>query len=250
MHAYDRSGSYLAGVAGLELGVGPATHHPDGTAFVPRMPGYWRIEIPDGGDWRLPNPLDPRGGNTGKVRWVTTPGLDFAVEQGHEPAILEAYTWTERARILDPWYERIRDARTALDTDDPDCQVARDQLKAIYAPTIGMFGSQHAHGRPHRVRPGTAPSHHRQGPHQHPAPGGPDRPGHRAVAGGDRRRHRAVHLADPDPVAAWPGQPEWLGRALGRYKVEATGRLADQVKYLTGGPYRGKDALMERDGGG
>ena len=54
---------------------------------------------------------------------------------------------------------------------------------------------------------------------------------------------------DPDPAAAWPGGPQWWGRALGRYKVEACGRLADQLKYLTGGPYRGKDALMERGRG-
>lgn len=250
VHAYDRSGSYLAGVAGLELGVGPATHHPDGTAFMPRMPGYWRIEIPDGGDWRLPNLLDPRGGNTGKVRWVTTPGLDFAVEQGHEPAILEAYTWTQRARILEPWYERIRDARTALDTDDPDCQVARDQLKAIYAPTIGMFGSQaHMAGRL-----GYAPERR----HHIVAKARTNILRRVVKIGQDTDRWPVAIVADtvlytssdPDPVAAWPGQPEWLGRALGRYKVEATGRLADQVKYLTGGPYRGKDALMERDGGG
>ena len=28
IHAYDRSGSYLAGVSGLELGVGAPVHHP------------------------------------------------------------------------------------------------------------------------------------------------------------------------------------------------------------------------------
>src|SRR5699024_3391485 len=128
VHAYDRSGSYLAGVSGLELGVGEAQHHPDGTEFTPRVPAYWRIEIPQAGDWRMPNPLDPRGINAGKQRWVTTPALEFAIEQGYEPEIIEAYTWPERARVLDPWYERIRDARTALDVPDPDRQAARDQL--------------------------------------------------------------------------------------------------------------------------
>ena len=80
IHAYDRSGSYLAGVSGLELGVGAPIHHPDGTTFVPRMPGYWRVEIPETGDWRMPHPLDPRGLHAGKVRWVTTPAMEFAGE--------------------------------------------------------------------------------------------------------------------------------------------------------------------------
>src|ERR1019366_5282956 len=33
VHAYDRSGSYLAGVSGLELGVGDPVHHPEGCPF-------------------------------------------------------------------------------------------------------------------------------------------------------------------------------------------------------------------------
>ena len=249
VHAYDRSGSYLAGVSGLELGVGEATHHPDGTVFTPRVPGYWRIEIPEAGDWRLPNLLDPRGGNAGKVRWVTTPGLDFAWEQGYQPDILEAYTWAQRARILDPWYERIRDARQHLDIDDPEAQVARDQLKAIYAPTIGMLGSQ-THMA---ARTGYAPERR----HHIVAKARTNILRRVVKIGQDTDRWPVAIVADtvlytspdPDPAAAWPGGPQWWGRALGRYKVEATGKLADQLKYLTGGPYRGKDALMERGGG-
>ncbi len=44
---------------------------------------------------------------------VTTPGLEFAHEQKYEPAVLEAWTWAERARVLDPSYQRVRDARAA-----------------------------------------------------------------------------------------------------------------------------------------
>ncbi|MGV1010103.1 MAG: hypothetical protein ACOYBY_16100 [Dermatophilaceae bacterium] len=248
VHAYDRSGSYLAGVSGLELGVGEATHHPDGTGFTPRVPGYWRIEIPEAGDWRLPNLLDPRGGNAGKVRWVTTPTLDFALEQGYQPDILEAYTWAQRARVLDPWYERIRDARQQLDVEDPDAQVARDQLKAIYAPTIGMLGSQTHMG----ARTGYAPERR----HHIVAKARTNILRRVVKIGQDTDRWPVAIVADtvlytspdPDPATAWPGGPAWWGRALGRYKVEASGRLADQLKYLTGGPYRGKDALMERRG--
>lgn len=246
VHAYDRSGSYLAGVSGLELGVGEPIHHPDGAAFTPRIPGYWRIEIPECGDWRMPHPLDPRGTLAGKVRWVTTPGLEFAREQGYEPTILEAYTWPEHARILDPWYERIRDARQQLDTDDPDSQLARDQLKAIYAPTIGMLGS-HVHMA---GRSGYAPERR----HHIVAKARINILRRVAKIGADTERWPVAVIADtvlytsddPDPVAAWPGGDAWLGRALGRYKAEGTGRLADQLRFLDGGPYKGKDVLVGR----
>ena len=246
IHAYDRSGSYLAGVSGLELGVGTPQHHPEGTPFTPRVPGYWRIEIPESGDWRMPHPVDPRGTNAGKLRWVTTPGLEFAYEQGYQPQILEAYTWAERARILDPWYERIRDARAHLDVEDADAQAARDQLKQIYASTIGMLGSQiHMAGRP-----GYAPERR----HMIIAKARTNILRRIARIGQETGRWPVAIIADTvlytspeaDPVKAWPGGPRWMGRELGRYKVEGSTRLETQLEYLTGGPYKGKDAIVGR----
>lgn len=253
VHAYDRSGSYLAGVAGLELGVGEAVYHPEGTAFTPRLPGYWRIEVPEPGDWRMPNPLDPRGVSAGRIRWVTTPSLEFAVELGYQPPILEAYTWPTHTRVLDTWYERIRDARTRLDVDDVDAQVARDQLKAIYAPTIGLMGSQQymAADSQRAARPGYAPERR-----HHIVAKARTNILRRIVKIGEETGRWPVAIAadtvlytspDPDPVASWPGGAAWLGRALGRYKPEGSALLADQLPYLTGGLYRGKDALMGRD---
>jgi hypothetical protein len=251
VHAYDRSGSYLAGCAGLELGIGEAKHHPDGTPFVRGLPGYWRIEIPANGDWRMPNPLDPRGLHAGRVRWVTTPRLEFAVvELGYEPQILEAWTWPEHGRVLDPWYEKVRDARTALDVDDADAQVARDQLKQIYAETIGMLGS-HTHMGPRddrAARDGYDPArrHHIV-----------DKAGiniNRRVRkiGEDTGRWPVAITTDtvlytssePDPENAWPGGKAWWGRDLGKYKPEGSARLQDHLEFLTGGPYKGKDALI------
>lgn len=249
IHAYDRSGSYLAGVSGLELGVGAPIHHPDGTAFVPRMPGYWRVEIPETGDWRMPHPLDPRGMHAGKVRWVTTPALEFAAEQGYEPEVTEAYTWAERARILDPWYERIRDARTKLDVDDADSQIARDQLKQIYAPTIGMLGSStYMAGRL-----GYAPERR----HMIMAKARTNILRRIATIGKETGRYPVAVVADtvlytspdPDPVASWPGGERWMGRELGRYKVEGSAPLKEHLEFLTGGTYKGKDAIGERVAG-
>ena len=249
IHAYDRSGSYLAGVSGLELGVGHPTHHPDGTAFVPRMPGYWRVQIPESGDWRMPHPLDPRGLHAGKVRWVTTPAVEFATEQGYAPTVVEAYTWAERARVLDPWYERIRDARTQLDVDDADSLVARDQLKQIYASTIGMLGSStHMAGRV-----GYAPERR----HMIIAKARTNILRRIATIGQETGRYPVAVIADtvlytspdPDPVASWPGGSRWMGRELGRYKVEGSAPLKEHLQFLSGGIYKGKDAIADRVAG-
>ena len=49
LHAYDRGGSYVAGIAGLELPIGNPVHHPDGAAFDAKTPGYWLAKIPEAG---------------------------------------------------------------------------------------------------------------------------------------------------------------------------------------------------------
>ena len=244
VHAYDRSGSYLAGVSGLELGIGEPVHHAEGRPFDRKLPGYWLAEIPEPGDWRMPNVLDPRGRSTGKVRWLTTPSVEFALEQGHELKIMDAYTWPEHGRLLDSWYERIRDARTALDIDDPDALAARDQLKQIYAATIGMLGS-HVHMK---GRDGYAPARR----HMIIAKARTNILRRVAKIGQETGRWPVAIVTDTvlytspeaDPVKAWPGGQAWLGRALGRYKVEGSARLEDHLPFLTGGNYKGKDAIV------
>ena len=54
---------------------------------------------------------------------------------------------------------------------------------------------------------------------------------------------------DPDPVASWPGGERWMGRELGRYKVEGSAPLKEHLEFLTGGTYKGKDAIVERVAG-
>lgn len=243
LHAYDRGGSYLAGVAGLELGIGQPEHHPEGLPFDPKLPGYWRIEVPPTGDWRMPHPLNPRGDVPTRPVWVTTPGLQLAYELGHEVPVQAAYVWREHGRMLESWYERMRDARTSLDIDDVDAQAARDQVKVVYTRTLGMLGSEeHLRGKP-----GYAP----------------DRRHHILAKARANILRRIVQIGrdtdrwpvavsadtllypsdDPDPISAWPGKPEHLGRGLGQFKPEASGLMADQLTYLNGREYKGKDHL-------
>ena len=243
LHAYDRGGSYAAGVAGLELGVGDAEHHPEGRDFDPKLPGYWKVEVPESGDWRIPHPLVPRGTMPAQPIWVTTPGLQLAWELGHQPQILAAYTWPEHSRVLDPWYERIRDARSALDTADPDAQSARDLLKIVYTRTIGMMGSEEWM----RDRAGYDPArrHHivakaRTNILRRVLQIGRDSDRWPVAITADTVLYAS---ADPDPVTAWPGKPEQLGRGLGQFKPEASGLLVDQLPHLTGRGFKGKELL-------
>lgn len=244
VHAYDRSGSYLAGVAGLDLGLGDPVHHPEGTTFDRHVPGYWRIAVPQDGDWRVPGTLNWNQKNAGTERWVTTPTLQFAFEQEYAPKILEAYTWNERARVLDPWYERIRDARAALDVDDPDFQAARDQLKMVYAMTIGMMGSEKHRAGKEGYRPDWR--HHVVAKSRVAV--------ERRIAriGAETDRWPVAVVTDTilytsneaDPVKAWPGGEKWYGRGLGQYKHEGTALLADHLPYLAGGAYKGRDIIV------
>lgn len=251
VHLYDRGGSYLAGAASLELPTGTPTHHPEGTNFDPATVGYWLIETPtEAIDWRHPSPLFALGQR--RTQWVTTPSLVLAHELDIMPAVLEAWTWDEHGRFLDPWYARIRDARTALDTDDVDHQAARTLLKELYTRTIGMLGSEeHQQDHDGSFRKFYRPEWR-----------------HFIIAKARANLLRQVLTigratdtwplavrADailypstrPDPAAAWPGDTKKLGRGLGQYKPERTGTMADQLEFLTGGqwPSAGRDQHMQ-----
>lgn len=247
VHAYDRGGSYLAGISGLELGIGSPTYFAEGRAFDKRLPGYWRVEMPEKAEWLTPNPIDPRHRDAdiaGKLTWVSTPTLDVATSLGYEFQVTEAYVWEEHSRILDTWYGRVRDARTALDTPDVDDQAARDLLKEVYVRSLGLTASfDH-----HKGRLGFAPERY----HFIQA---------RARANIIRRIHQigndtgrwpvaiskdtVIYTSDsPDAIASWPGKPEHFGRGLGQYKYERSGMLTDHLPFLTGhGRYEGKDHL-------
>ena len=248
VHAYDRGGSYLAAIAGLELPVGEATHHADGLEFDRKLPGYWLIEIGDSADWRYPHPLNPFGHALSEPKWVTTPTLERAHALGYEPTVLEAWVWPEHGRVLVPWQKRAADARSALDVDDADAQAARDQIKVMYTHTIGILNSRiHLAGQTgfspqrhhHIVAKATANILYRieQIGREH---------GRWPVA---VLKDTLVYVSDdPDPVTAWPGGSKTFGRGLGQYKWEGSALLAEHRDFLTGSGYSAaaKQALTTR----
>lgn len=250
VHAYDRGGSYLAAVAGLEVGIGSPTHHPEPLPFT-KLPGYWNITIPEDGHWLTPDLFSPRGvsgqATPGTRIWVATPTMELAAELGVEPEIHEAYLWHEKGRIFDSWQKRMREARQLLDTDNPNDQIARDLLKKVYVSGLGIMASDlHRNGRlgyaPHRYDHIIAKA--RANILRRVFQIGQDT-GHWPVA--ISKDTLVFTSSELDPDAAWPGKPEHYGRGLGHFKYEGSAPLAEHTKYFTGQarPYEGKNDLSE-----
>ena len=111
--AFDVNGMYLSAASSLALPAGQYAHEDEAPAS-PR-PGYWHLA-------------------TG---WAATPTMrafpwPFAPE-------LEAYTWAESHRYLEPWYRTLRDGRTRL--LETGAGVALAALKSVYREGVGRFGS-------------------------------------------------------------------------------------------------------------
>ncbi len=132
LHSYDKNALWLGAASSVELGLGDieerrADGDPGdggGVAFDKRLPGYWLARL---------------GG--AEERWHCTPTVARAVERGQTVAISRAYVWTRRARALEGWYERLRDARATLKADpSPVARLALDVLKYTYAVTVSTLG--------------------------------------------------------------------------------------------------------------
>lgn len=261
LHAFDRGGSYMAGAASLELGLGTPVHRPDGGYFDKTLPGYWLITVPENGDWRMPNPLAPGGTKApDHPVWVTTPTLDLAQADGYDPEIHEAYVWPEHGRVLQPFYEQIRTGRTNLldklaRLADPveeaerleylNAEHALDALKAVYTRMIGMMGSTSWM----KGKQGFAPdwrhliiARSRANILRTVAKNGADSGQWPIAIGTDT----ICYLSDnPHPIASWPGDPRKLGRGFGQYKHEGSALLSDHIGFLTGHDWRGKASLID-----
>lgn len=157
LQTYDRRGSYLSTAGGIDLGYGPLEHL-DAQAAVAavtaaqapkvKMPfGMWRITLPKWDEAGPPphpdqHPFEP------VTRWVTTPTLVLLLEDRDtggaayridELDLTEAYVHRYQARLLEPWYTRIRDALLTARGDGDDA-VAR-AIKGVYTGYIGRLGS-------------------------------------------------------------------------------------------------------------
>lgn len=258
VHAFDRGGSYLAAVAGLELGIGTPTHHEGPLQFITdskrpdfnRLPGYWKITAPEQGSWLTPYLFTATGrfgpALVGTEIWIATPTMELAHELGIELEIHEAWLWHEKGRVLDSWYKRMKEARDLLDTADEDDRAARDLVKSTYVAGIGMLDYRGRHDQlaiwaPHR--------------HDHIVAKSRANILRRILQIGEAKNRWPVAIEKDailytsdsiEGVDAWPGDPKHFGRGLGQFKYEATAQVTEHLEFLTGsGPYRGKSHMQE-----
>jgi hypothetical protein len=261
LHAYDYSGAYLAGAASLEVGLGAPEHRLDDVAFDAKLPGYWRVRVPDAADWRLPHPLAPVlaeapiGGarGVGEARWFTTPTLQVAQEFGYELEVLEAHVWPDKARVFDPWYQRLRDARSAAQRLEDDPAVLA-MVKDVYAHTVGRLAAGYLD--PQVLRAASQPEEPMYRPdwrHLVIAKARANRLRKLRKIGVEADQWPLAYTTDtvvyasnnPDPVSAWPGAPQDLGTALGKWKPYGSAMLAEHLPLLNGGRYEGLRELTK-----
>ncbi len=251
VHGFDRGGSYLAATS-TDVGIGAPTHYAGPLQFTKttNKPGYWLITVPESDNWQIPH-IFAAGGNVregvaGSQMWVSTPTLELAAEMDIEVEIHEAWLWDQHGKVFESWYKRVRDARTALDTDDPDDQAARDLLKIMYAAAIGMLDFRGDHDTlavwaPHRHDMIVAKS---RANIIRRVLRNAESTGRWPVA---IEKDTIVYTSDTVEAAeAWPGDAKWFGRGLGQYKYEGSDSLEHHAQFLTGdGTYKGKKHLDE-----
>ncbi|MDJ0345876.1 hypothetical protein QMK19_35170 [Streptomyces sp. H10-C2] len=143
---YDTNGSFLSVCGSLRVGRGKVEHR-DRPKFDPTLPGYWKVKLPE---WGYPGTFDlfgPR--HPDEARYYATPTLAYAAKELDIAfQVEEAEVWTDSYRMLEPWYNQLREARKSLPSDvDPTVKAT---VKAIYTHGIGMFASSKLAGNPQR----------------------------------------------------------------------------------------------------
>lgn len=136
----DKNAYFLCAACSAQLPIGGLEH--TGAGADPRYHvGVWEIEIPASPDERLPHPAGGRL-RAGERRWVAHPTMELLAELGLPVRVLDAWTAPrDRARrLLVPWYERLREARTAARTlDDGDARALQHAIKDTYSRGIGCL---------------------------------------------------------------------------------------------------------------
>jgi hypothetical protein len=143
LHAFDVNAMFLAACSSIELGFGaPVTSRDIGPATLPPAapgadwkpaPGYYLATVT-----KTP-PAWPFSHGT-RRRWYPAPALAYAAEVGAKARIYQVWAYPERHRWLEPWYERLRDARAALAAETgPAGLIARAALKRTYAAALGRL---------------------------------------------------------------------------------------------------------------
>lgn len=251
LHGYDRGGSYLSGISGgMHFGVGQPYHHNGDLEIGRNTVALCRISADDAAreplTWTMPTPLFPSAhARFGDSVWRTSTTIAYARELGYDVPVLEAWVWSKTAPVFETWYKATVAARTRfLDPATPDGKLLLTQLKTVYTRGIGQMGSDESAGQPHFA---------------------PERRWQILARARNNLQRKVVKIgeatgqwplawdndtivyasANPDPVAAWPGDPADLGRGVGKLRWEGSTMLNDHLAYLTGDGWSGKGQLTK-----
>lgn len=249
VHAYDRGGSYLAGMSGgLQIGVGRPVHVPGHLDVTAKTFGLHQVaDLPPAGDVRLPHPLLPDlGRRPSGPFWRHSLSIAWAIEQGYRPQILQSWLWPDTEPVFTTWYERVRDARSAFMADPADVDQAANlaQLKQIYVRMVGQMNAADSRGQT-----GFAPERRwailaraRINLHRQMVTIGKTADVWPLAWDNDT----VVYASDnPDPRDAWPGDPGKYGRRIGDLRWEGSALMADHAHHLTGHQWLGKADLTK-----
>ncbi len=251
LHGYDRGGSYLSGISGgMHFGVGQPYHHAGDLEIGRNTVALCRIDAGEAAreplTWTMPTPLFPSAhARFGESVWRTSTTIAYARELGYDVPVLESWVWPKTAPIFETWYKATVAARTRfLDPATPDGKLLLTQLKTVYTRGIGQMGSDESAGQPHFA---------------------PERRWQILARARNNLQRKVVKIGEatgrwplawdndtivyasdnPDPVAAWPGDPADLGRGVGKLRWEGSTMLNDHLAYLTGDGWSGKGQLTK-----
>lgn len=133
----DCNAQYLWGACACYLALDGLTH--TRARWDPALAGYWLLEMPANPEPRLPHPAG-YAVMPGEQRWVTTPTAALLAElAGGQLDVADAWTCPRDRcrRVLDPWYQTLRNARAALLNDtDADSLAIRQAVKDCYSRGI------------------------------------------------------------------------------------------------------------------
>lgn len=227
VHAYDHRSHFLNPWASTDLGVEGLVHleGSDARWDGSERAAYYRVSRWDAPDWTMPDPANGVGGWVEDSVWVTahtlkqleklSPGLPETLEY------LEAYTWEQHARYLDKAGKILAAARTGAPA--PVAQT----VKGIYSAATNKLASRDAR-----------PNYHLRRPDWRDMIVGATRTAIVAALVDARNRSGATPMVvdrdtiiyasnEPDPRAAWPGNPAKLEALSGGWRPTHSARLAE-----------------------
>lgn len=146
LHKYDKNAQHLGAAGAVRLGIGAPAHvvRPEITPELIKRPGLWHIRIE--GAPPTVAALPPLIDDGALESWEYTPIVQELHKRGYKLRILNAFLFEQGREVLRPFYEHMRELRSAaLAAGDAD-QITR--IKAIYRVTPGMLAHEKEDARP------------------------------------------------------------------------------------------------------